>query len=217
MTWLLRFVAEHERWFLVAFLVGLLLMGLGALGAWWDWRKKRGTWLEDWAYVQVWRYVASMVFFLFLIFGVLVVHRAAPEGHFRWSRLWHPHPRPVGGATPTSTPLPVPNLIPTPTPTFTPTPRPTPTPTPSPTPSPTPVPTLGPGGHARVDAQTLNVRQAPSTTAQRIGVLLQGEVVDILDGPRSANGYRWWKIRSKQGLVGWVAEGSGDVRWLIPQ
>ena len=186
MTSLLRFVATHERWFVVLLLIGLVLMLLGTVSAWWDWRRKRGTWLEDWAYTQMWRYAASALFFALLLVGVLVLARVAPDGHVYWARLWHPQAR-----------LPA-------------------TPTPSPTPTPTPVPTLGPGGRARVDAQTLNVREAPSTTAKRVGVLLQNDVVEVIDGPRSANGYRWWKVRSEKGLVGWVAEGSGDTQWLIP-
>ena len=216
MTSLLRFVATHERWFVVLLLIGLVLMLLGTVSAWWDWRRKRGTWLEDWAYTQMWRYAASALFFALLLVGVLVLARVAPDGHVYWARLWHPQARLPATPTPSPTPLPVPNLIPTATPTPSPTPPPTPTPTPSPTPTPTPVPTLGPGGRARVDAQTLNVREAPSTTAKRVGVLLQNDVVEVIDGPRSANGYRWWKVRSEKGLVGWVAEGSGDTRWLIP-
>ena len=211
-----RFVAENRSWFTGIFLVGAALMVIGWLVAWWDWRRKRGTLLEDWAAVQMWRYASAAVFFLLLVGGVQLIAHAAPDGHFVLARLWAPEAHPVVTPTPTPTPIPVPNLIPTPTPTVTPTPTPLPTPTATPTPTPSPIPTLGPGGKARVDAETLNVRAQPSTKAERVGVLLQGETVDVLGGPKEANGYRWWQVKSAKGITGWVAEGTDEVQWLVP-
>lgn len=216
MTSIWRFIVENSRWFTGIFLAGAVLMAIGWIVAWWDWRRKRGTLLEDWARVHMWRYATAVVFFLILTGGVQVLTRVAPDGHIVLARLWAPEAHPAVLPTPTPTPIPVPNLIPTPTPTMTPTPTPLPTPTMTPTPTPTPVPTLGPGGKARVDAETLNVRAQPSTTANRVGVLLQGEKVAILEGPKEANGYRWWRVRSEKDITGWVAEGTKNVQWLVP-
>ncbi len=216
MTSVWRFVVNNSNWLTGIFLTGAGLMAIGWLVAWWDWRRKRGTLLEDWAYVQMWRYASAVVFFLLLTGGVQLLTRVAPDGHVILARLWAPQAHPVVLPTPTPTPLPVPNLIPTPTATATPTPTPMPTPTVTPTATPTPVPTLGPGAKARVDAQTLNVRARPSTGAKRVGVLLQGQQVSVLEGPQKANGYRWWRVASKNGITGWVAEGTDQVQWLVP-
>ncbi len=211
---LLTFVVAHHTWFTYAFLAGAGLMALGWLHAWWDWRRRRGTLLEDVAYVAMWRYATAVGLFLLLALGVQGVVRVAPDGRVVWERLWRPAA--ALPPTPTPTPIPVPNLIPTPTPTVTPTPTPLPTPTPTPTATPTPVPVMAPGGYARVEAETLNVRAAPGVQNERVGVLLQGQVVALLEGPQEADGYRWWRVRGPNDLVGWAAEGTEDTRWLVP-
>ncbi len=219
MAALLQFVIEHEVWFTRILLVGAALMLLGFLFAakdYYIYRREKSL-LEDVAYVAMWRYGLAVVFFLVLAGGVQVVLRAAPDGHFVLSRLWNPQARSViQTPTPTPTPIPVPNLIPTPTPTATPTPTPTATPTVTPTPTATPVPVLHAGGRARVLAETLNVRSGPGTKFDRVGVLLQNQEVDILGGPEEADGYRWWQIRTEEGISGWVAEGTGEVTWIEP-
>ncbi len=219
MTRLLSFVIEHSRWLTVVTLSGALLMGLGWLYSLWDWYRKRGTLLEDVAYVSMWRYATVCVLFLLAGGAVQVVTRAAPDGHFVLARLWNPQARPAvvtPTPTPTLTPIPVPNLIPTPTPTVTPTPTPTATPTVTPTPTATPIPVLRAGGRARIAAETLNVRAGPGTNYDRVGVLFQGQEVAILEGPQEADGYRWWKVRGPEGLEGWVAQGTDEVEWVVP-
>lgn len=215
MATVLAFIARNSGWFTFLFLVGALLMAVGWLFAWWDWRRKRGTLQEDFAYVAMWRYGVAAVVFLLLTGGVQLTAIAAPDGHFVLSRLWPSDTRPTA-ARPTATPLPVPVLIPTPTPTVTPTPTLMPTPTATATSTPTPVPTLGPGGRAEIRAETLNVRSAPGTGAARVGVLLRGQVVTIEGGPVDADGYRWWRIDTGEGLSGWVAEGTEEVQWVAP-
>ena len=215
MTPILAFVARNSDWFTVLSLAGVLIMLLGWMLAWWDWRHKRGTLQEDMARVTMWRYGVSVVFFLFLAGGVQLTTRVAPDGHIALDRLFNPAAQPVL-PTPTATPLPVPVFIPTPTPTVTPTPTPKPTPTVTPTNTPTPVPTLGPGARAVIQAETLNVRAAPGTQAERVGVLLQAQSVTVRDGPVDADGYRWWQVENSEGLVGWVAEGTEDSAWLVP-
>ncbi len=212
----LRFIVEYHKWFTGVFLIGAAFMSIGWAIATWDWRRKRGTLLEDWAYVHMWRYAAAVGFFLILVLLVQMTVRIAPDGHMVWQRLWRPEARPAPLPTPTPTPIPVPNLIPTPTPTMTPTSTPTPSPTPTQTPTPTPVPVLHPGGRARVDTQTLNVRAGPGVGYDKVGSLLQNAEVSILEGPHEADGYRWWKVRGENGVEGWVAEGTKATQWLVP-
>ncbi len=213
----LRFVVEHTHWLTILALSGAAVMALGWLYSLWDWRNKRDTLLEDFAYTSMWRYGVTCVLFLLAAGGVQLVARAAPDGHFVLARLWNPAARPVAVTpTPSPTPIPVPNLIPTPTPTVTPTATPTATPTVTPTPTATPVPVLHPGGRARIEAETLNVRAGPGVGHERVGVLLQGQTVSLIEGPQEADGYRWWHIRTEDGLEGWVAEGTNDVQWVVP-
>ncbi len=115
------FIVENSSWFTYLTLAGAALMALGWAIATWDWRRKRGTLLEDFAYVHMWRYAVATVVFLLAAGFVQVTVRAAPDGHFVLKRLWQPNARPVL-PTPTPTPIPVPNIIPTATPTVTPTP-----------------------------------------------------------------------------------------------
>lgn len=61
---------------------------------------------------------------------------------------------------------------------------------------------------ARVTA-TLNLRSSPSTSASVVAVLPTNTSAQILAGPRSANGYTWWQIRTSLG-TGWAVE-----NWLV--
>lgn len=118
--------------------------------------------------------------------------------------------------TATTTALPMPTETPRPTvppPTYTPVPSATLTPIPTPTPL-----VLGIGGRARVVLAEgrLNVRIDPGTAAKLVGRLAKGTVVHILDGPARRNDLVWWKVDNGEGVVGWVAEGNAESRWLEP-
>jgi hypothetical protein len=56
----------------------------------------------------------------------------------------------------------------------------------------------------------LNVRSAPGTGASVLRQLFTGEYVTLLDGPRQAGGFTWWKVRvedySDTPNEGWVVE-----------
>ncbi|MEP7285639.1 MAG: SH3 domain-containing protein [Chloroflexota bacterium] len=85
-------------------------------------------------------------------------------------------------------------------------------------------PALAIGGNAMVNTSkgdTLNLRQAPGRTAPILGILKPGVIVTIEEGPQSADGLRWWKIRTADNVVGWVVDqvtdAEGTVNTLIPQ
>lgn len=103
----------------------------------------------------------------------------------------------------------------------------TPTPIPpTPTPTPVPEPTLGPGGKALVinsNPEGLAVRGGPGRGNAIRGVVKDGTVLEILPKPEgvneypvSADGYRWWHVRTEAGLIGWVAQGDEAQPWLEP-
>lgn len=74
-------------------------------------------------------------------------------------------------------------------------------------------------GQARVqttEGDLLNVRSGPGTTFSRVAQLSNGAVVTLVEGPRSGEGFTWWRIRTDSGMEGWVVERADDVLTLIP-
>ena len=102
----------------------------------------------------------------------------------------------AAAATPTPTPTrvrPTITLAPTPTsaPTFTPTPN---------------IPTAIAKGVFVAVIDGVNFRQEASTAAQIIRTLGAGEVLEVIDGPVSANDRTWWKLKDPNGVEGWAAQ-----------
>ena len=78
---------------------------------------------------------------------------------------------------------------------------------------------LKPGIQARViEGQSANrLRSRPTRSGNnQIGRIPAGERFDILDGPRCADGWVWWYVKTQDGLRGWTAEGDQVERWLEP-
>jgi spore germination protein YaaH len=75
-----------------------------------------------------------------------------------------------------------------------------------------------------VQADNLNARVAPGTSAGKAATFNTGDVVSIVGGPRTADGYTWWQVsgpvREWQPVspidVGvWVAAGTATDPWLV--
>jgi hypothetical protein len=62
---------------------------------------------------------------------------------------------------------------------------------------------------------SLRLRNAPGLEGRIIVLLPNGTRLRVIDGPRAANGYTWWQLRTPEGNVGWSAEVIGDDRVLI--
>lgn len=56
----------------------------------------------------------------------------------------------------------------------------------------------------------LNLRQQPTTYAKVLGNAREGTVLTVLEGPKEADSYVWWKVRTPGGIEGW---GAGN--WLV--
>ncbi len=82
-------------------------------------------------------------------------------------------------------------------------------PTPTPTePTPTPAPSTGKfaiNSSVRV-TETLNMRSGAGTGNGLVATLPAGTTATVLEGPTSASGYTWWRIRTSGGTTGWVAQ-----------
>ena len=76
---------------------------------------------------------------------------------------------------------------------------------------------LGDWAQVSIDPPLPNrVRIQPSSSGRIIGQILPGENVLVVDGPRCADGYTWWFVRSLDGLEGWTVEGDARAYWLVP-
>lgn len=56
------------------------------------------------------------------------------------------------------------------------------------------------------EGDNLRLRSGPGTSFERLEGLPNETRVTILDGPVEANGYRWWNIRTQNGLEGWSVD-----------
>ena len=84
---------------------------------------------------------------------------------------------------------------------------PTASPTLTPIPEPTATPTPPPARSARVlntEGQGANMRRAPSVSAQRVKVVPEGTVVELLGEEQRGDGYGWRNIRDAAGTTGFV-------------
>jgi hypothetical protein len=109
-----------------------------------------------------------------------------------------PTPTPTPTITPTATLTPTASNTPTRTPTHTGTPTRTPTRTLTPTVTPTvpPAVVIGTGGVGAF------LRQTPN--GQTIGGVIDGQVLTVLGPPDLVQGQLWWRVRTDDGLEGWV-------------
>ncbi len=82
-----------------------------------------------------------------------------------------------------------------------------------------PQPRLTVGEQGRVAVNTgigSNLRAQPTTTATVMGMLSDGEVFVVIDGPQCAENFWWWQVRSTRGAEGWIAEGTTTEYWAEP-
>jgi hypothetical protein len=56
----------------------------------------------------------------------------------------------------------------------------------------------------------LNLRQQPTTYAKVVSNAREETVLTVLEGPKEADGYTWWRVRAPDGTEGWVAS-----EWLV--
>lgn len=92
-----------------------------------------------------------------------------------------------------------------------------PLPTPTFTVTPLPGTALIVGQPARVVAPNgLNMRQAATSASQLVLQLGTGQLVTILSGPSTADGFTWWQVQDQQGNSGWIADGDDETTWLSP-
>jgi hypothetical protein len=77
---------------------------------------------------------------------------------------------------------------------------------------------VGRTGVVSLDPPIANrVRREPDRNAEVLGQIMPGEKFIVLEGPRCADGWAWWRVRSRtQDLEGWSSEGDETTYWLLP-
>jgi hypothetical protein len=82
------------------------------------------------------------------------------------------------------------------------------------TPAETPPPTeIGAGAMVVVQGTAgagLNLRDQATTFAKVVANAREGTVLIVLEGPKEADNYTWWKLRTPDGKEGW-----GAATWLV--
>ena len=87
-----------------------------------------------------------------------------------------------------------------------------------------PAPRLAVGGFGGVTTDRLSIRVAPDTAAAKVGELSAGDIVSIVGGPTTADGYTWWQVSGPlrewravspidEGI--WVAAGTAADPWIV--
>src|SRR5690606_19098380 len=70
------------------------------------------------------------------------------------------------------------------------------------------------GDQIGLDTGALNIRAEPGTAGEWVAALQPGETASVIDGPREADGYSWWKIVAPSG-EGWAVRITWSV-WTAP-
>jgi hypothetical protein len=175
-------------------------------------------WLQDQSPAkQAVIFAAPVVAAAILVLGGLVVWSVA-------SPIVRPNPTVVVQANPTSSAPPPtgagpankpatnlassPAVVQKPTVVIPPTPTPAP-PTATPVPEPTKTPTPEPARSAKIvntDGQGAIMRREASVSAQRVKVIPEGTIVELVGAERRGDGYTWRNIRDVDGMAGYVVD-----------
>src|SRR5690606_27371358 len=81
------------------------------------------------------------------------------------------------------------------------------------------VPELEIGGKATIatsNGDALNVRSDAGTIYEIRAKARPGTVVDVVDGPRDADGFTWWYIKLPDGHAGWAVQRADNNQTLVP-
>lgn len=74
---------------------------------------------------------------------------------------------------------------------------------------------LGATGYVTVGGGANNLRELPSRDGALLGQIPEGAAFTVVEGPTCTEDMAWWRVNFN-GIVGWTAEGQGDVYWLTP-
>jgi hypothetical protein len=64
--------------------------------------------------------------------------------------------------------------------------------------------------------EELNLREQPSLNAAILTTLPHETLVTILEGPQFGDGFRWWKLQTERGTIGWAVDAIAENITLVP-
>jgi hypothetical protein len=64
--------------------------------------------------------------------------------------------------------------------------------------------------------EELNLREQPTLNAPIITTLPHETIVTILEGPQFGDGFRWWKLQTNEGAIGWAVDAIAENITLVP-
>jgi hypothetical protein len=165
-------------------------------------RRRPAIVLPPWALLAI----AAAIVIALCVISVFAI-RALTRGRAQETPTSPAIVTPVSTVEPTAPAILPTTALPPPTATLVP---PTATSAPSPTPA-----AIAPGATVVVQGtapERLNLRSRPTTGSGIIATLRDGTVLAVTEGPREAEGYTWWRVRTANGQTGWAAE-----QWLALQ
>ena len=69
---------------------------------------------------------------------------------------------------------------------------------------------------AKVDGSNMRIRSQPGFSQPIVDRVPEGTLLIILNGPRCVDGTKWWYIRTKSGIEGWMTESQNGIPLLEP-
>ncbi len=67
------------------------------------------------------------------------------------------------------------------------------------------------------DNDVLNIRSGPGVNYSRLGTINNGTMVTLIEGPQTADGFTWWRVRLPTGVEGWVVIQVDGINTLLPR
>lgn len=66
-------------------------------------------------------------------------------------------------------------------------------------------------GYVCTKSDSVIVRESPNRSSGSVTHISPGTEFSIIDGPKCANDWSWWKIQTDDGITGWMAEGGDQI------
>jgi len=65
--------------------------------------------------------------------------------------------------------------------------------------------------HVCTSKDVVNLRSGPGKSYNTLKSLVPGADITVIGGPKCANNWSWWQVRTESGFTGWLTEGGDSV------
>lgn len=70
-------------------------------------------------------------------------------------------------------------------------------------------------GRVTRNNERLNLREGPGISYEAVGLLAEGAIFLVLDGPACSGDFTWFRVQAR-GVEGWLAEGDSEQYYVEP-